>query len=125
MNKLPKQFITWITAMFASYEDRIVSGMIKKGYAITAGLPEGQLSQSQPNNAGAIISFVIIPSNPEVGNKEVFSDIIDILFQEKVLFYSVVVSLLTDAIWIDGNIQLPLKPVKQSIIIDPNKGKYN
>ena len=125
MSNLPNQFVAWITVMFSSYEDKIVAGMIKKGYAIAASLPDGQLTQSQPETAGAVISFVMIPKKSEATNKEVFTDLLDVLSQERVLFYSVIVSVMTDAVWLDSNIILPSKPIKQSIIIDPNKGKYN
>jgi hypothetical protein len=121
---LPGQYIIWVTSMFASYEDRVVAGMIKKGYIVSAGVDDGQLSNNIPGAAGVVIAFIVACKDPATPLNKVFQDLADVLDEVKVLFYSIIISAVNDCVWVPGNIVLPKS--KPSIIKDiSNKGNFN
>lgn len=122
----PGQFVAWVTCMLQEYEDRIIAGMVKKGYIISICSMDGKLSHSSEGCPAAIISFRCDTTNEKIAAKDIHTDLIAVLKEFKAMYYSVVVSALSDACWIGSNIALPKTtppPIPQAP--EPDKTNLN
>lgn len=103
----PGNFVAWVTCMFRDYEDLIVAGMLKKGYTVGTVASDGKLTHGDESRPAVITTFKIETRDETKKATDVFKDLLAVLQEKKVLFYSVVVSAYVDASWIASNIELP------------------
>lgn len=104
----PGQFIVWVTCMLADYEDRIIAGMVKKGYHVSAA-SGNEVSVKYDNGASVLIALSIETSKEEKQAVDINKDIMDVLKENNFLFYSVIVSARAGSCWNGSNIRLPQK----------------
>lgn len=107
----PGQFVVWITCLLESYEDRIIAGMVKKGYQVGPAASGGQVSIKYDNGASVLIALRVDSSKEDVKAVEISKDIMDVLKDNNFLYYSVIVSALTSSCWNGANVVLP-KPAQ-------------
>jgi len=91
--------------MFKEYENNIYSKMLKKGYILRSATNDKVPSN---NCASVTISFIVSAETTSISARQICEDLLKILLEEKVLYYSVIVSLLGDSCWsTESNIILP------------------
>lgn len=106
----PGQFVVWITCMLRSYEDAIVAGMVKKGYIISVVAVDGKLTSGDSGRPAVVTTFRVDTGKEETMARDVHKDLLEVLREKNMLYYSVVVTAYTDACWIASNITLPQPP---------------
>src|SRR5512143_1016525 len=99
----PGQFVAWVTCMFREYEDVIVAGMVKKGYVVSVVAVDGQLTSGHESRPAVVTTFRVDSTKEETMAKDIHADLLAVLHDKKVLFYSVVVAAYVDACWIGPN----------------------
>lgn len=93
----PGNFVAFVTCMFKDYEDLIVAGMLKKGYTVGTVASDGKLTHGGEGHPAVITTFKIETRDETKKATDVFKDLIAVLAEKKVLYYSVVVSAYVDA----------------------------
>lgn len=115
--------MVWITAMLQSYEDIILAGMIKKGYTVSAASFNSTVFDHDSNRPSYLIAFRADYLHEEVTAAKVHSDLLVVLREIKVLYYSVCVSALAESCYVGTNIVLPTPPFLLNP--SPNSKNYN
>jgi hypothetical protein len=103
-------FVTWITCLMADYESKIVTSLIKKGYAISSHAIDSTTVFGSQENPCTLLVFRLYNGKEGVIAASVHKDILEIFQVEKMYVYSTVVSEMTDCSWAGPNILLPAKP---------------
>lgn len=103
----PGYFTAWITCLTKEYEDKIVAGMIKKEYTVGLANAKSGLSVSSPNSVATVISFIVFSPKENIEATKVYEDLVAILTEHKIYFYSAIVSAMVDSSWCCGNMVLP------------------
>lgn len=98
----PGYFVVWVTCLIQGYEDKIVAGMVKKDYTVSLSNTKG-VTVGEPNHASVVVSFSVFTKNEKAKANDVYSDLIKVLEEHKIYYYSVVVSAMTDSTWTCGN----------------------
>lgn len=96
-------FHTWLTASLPIKESKLISGLVNKGYDVSAAASTNDLTLlPSPNASYGIIACKI---QRELGSaKELYEDIIDILTVHKFTYYSLIISEYAEAsMWNAGN----------------------
>lgn len=106
----PGNFVAWVTCMFRSYEDLIVSGMLKKGYTVGVIAADGKLTHGADTKPAVVTTFKIETKDHAKKASDIHTDLLAVLAERKVLHYSVIVSAQVDACWSVSNIELPQPP---------------
>jgi hypothetical protein len=122
----PGQFVAWVTCMLQAYEDCIIAGMVRKGYIVSICSIDGKLTHGTQDNPAVIITFRCDTTDEKIAAKDIHTDLVAVLRDMKAMYYSVVVSALSDACWIGSNIALPKSPpppIPQ--VPEPNKTNLN
>ena len=108
-----EHFVVWITCMIKDYEDLIVANVIKKGYTVGALQEGGKLTLGEPDRAAVVISFSAYSHTDSKKTKDVYADVLSILTEHNMFYYSVIVSVYTsESLWISTNIA-PRKKVEE------------
>jgi phosphomevalonate kinase len=100
-------FVAWITYLLSEYESKLILALIKKGYGITAAAKDKVLSQGTKDNASILTAIMLFTDKPEATVASVHLDIQDIIQEERMYVYSMVVSEMADHCWSGTNIQFP------------------
>jgi hypothetical protein len=122
-----KIYTCWITCMLESYQDKIVAGLIKKGY--TVGLASsGKAVVNHENQVSAIIGLTVYKlSKEELSITEVYEDFAFVMTDMKGYFYSIIVAETNNSTWAGSNIFL--QPKKATQLLPPpsdhKKSKLN
>jgi hypothetical protein len=119
----PGHYVVWVTCLVKDYEDKIVSGMIKKGYTVSSVNDKGMLSNSTPDSVASIISCIVYTKKEDAKTTHVYEDLLLVLKENNVYYYSAIVSAMTDSTWCCGNMRDPSKPEPppESSKPDPDK----
>lgn len=120
----PGNFVAFVTCMFKDYEDLIVAGMLKKGYTVGVVASDGKLTHGDETRPAVITTFKVETRDEAKKATDIFKDLIAVLAEKKVLYYSVVVSAYVDSSWIASNIELPKPAPPQEVpqpIPEPDK----
>jgi hypothetical protein len=96
--------------MLREYEDLIVAGMVKKGYVVSIVAVDGQLTAGQPGRPSVVTTFRVDTGKEGLQAKDIHKDLIDVLHEKNMLYYSVIVSAYVDACWMASNITFPKPP---------------
>ena len=102
--------MVWVTCLIQGYEDKIVAGMVKKDYTVSLSNANG-VTVGEPNLASVVVSFMVYTRKEKVKAVDIYKDLVTVLQDNKIYFYSVVVSAMTDSTWCCGNMVLPDKVV--------------
>jgi len=118
-------YIVWITCLLSSYQDKIIAELVKKGYTISAcGDKEvGNICWTTTNAPSALIVFSISSNASKATATSIHTDINDILSNNKMLFFSLIVCARGGACWNVGNINLTNKtppPIKKKELTKNN-----
>lgn len=117
----PGYFVVWITCLIQGYEDKIITGMLKKDYTVSLSTPQG-ITTGEPNHLSVVVSFSVYTRKEKVKAADVYADLSAVLQEHKISYYSVVVSAMVDSTWCCGNMVLPDKPpVPETPRPEPNK----
>jgi hypothetical protein len=106
-------YYCWITALVPSYQDKIIAGMVKRGYMVGPAAKDGKVVSSTENNPAALIAISVYRAEETDVNK-IYNDMVGVLTEMKAYYYSVVISHSYEATWAGANFSLPLK--KQGVV---------
>jgi hypothetical protein len=90
--------------MFSCYQDCIVSDLVKKGYYVKSPLENGDISTGSGDKAAVVLSLKIWHLDNKLAH-HIYDDLIDIIRDNKILMYSVIVSG-EDCYWTPSNITI-------------------
>jgi hypothetical protein len=102
-------YFCWITAVLSSYQDKIVAGMVNKGYMIGAAAKDGIVTLANKNTAPAsLIGLAVykLEESTATSASKVYEDLSEILFEIKAYYYSVIVSASSDCTWAGANFNI-------------------
>jgi hypothetical protein len=102
-------YYIFITAMLESYQDQIISGMVKKGYMIGPASKDGKIAIATKYKSPSVLLVLSVYRNKDYAGDKIYADIVLILTDIKAYYYSVIVSESADSIWGGSNIILPDK----------------
>ena len=105
-------YYCWITALLPSYQDKIIAGMVKRGYMIGPAAKDGKVTTAAENNPAALIAISVYNSNEETNVNKVYEDVVAVLTEMQARYYSVIVSHSYEATWAGSNFSLPVKTGK-------------
>lgn len=98
----PGYFVVWVTCLIRSYEDKIIAGMVKKEYTVSLSNPQG-VTIEEANQASVVISFSVFTKKEKAKASDVYGDLIKVLEEHKIYYYSVVITAMVDSAWNCGN----------------------
>ena len=98
----------WVTCLIKGYEDKIVAGMVKKDYSVSLSNIKG-VTIGEPNQASVVVSFTVFTNKEKAKASGVYDDLIKVLVEHKIYYYSVVITAMVDSTWCCGNMVLPEK----------------
>lgn len=101
------QYVAWVSVLIPSYQDAIIAGMVKKGYSIGIVSNSGTIADSSEGKAATLLSFRIETYKNDVGAKEIFKDLMEIMTANKFYYYSIIITILSDSSFIGSNIIVP------------------
>jgi hypothetical protein len=112
--------------MLKSYQDTLISGLVKRGYTVGPASTDLSLSNSGDNQPSYLLAFTIFKAGREVFAKDIYEDILAIFAESKAYYYSLVVAHSYDATWVGCNFSFPEKKVPPPVPkLPPNKGNLN
>lgn len=118
----PGEFVAWVTCLIKEYEDSIVTGMVLKGYQIGAAAIDGKLSTYKEGTPSVVVAFTIKTRDENKQAKDIYKDLVDVLEEKKILYYSIVITAHVDSTWNSSNIVLPKKSIPPPLPTpEPNK----
>lgn len=116
-------YYVWISAMLPNYQDGIVGGLVRKGYMVGPSAKDGGVTTGV---SPAVLISLGVYKPEEIDVNVIYSDVIEVLKEIKAYYYSVVISLSTEATWSSGNVIAPAKDTeKPSPPPLPNKKNTN
>lgn len=105
----PGYYSITITAPTPDYADRIVAEMVKKGYSISPGLGDNQISMTPENGASSIIVLAAYNGKPDLTLEEVYKNVTDIFVEYRIGVYSVIIAEYAPCMFGGTNIIMPKK----------------
>lgn len=102
-------YYCWVTALLPNYQDGIIAGLAKRGYMVGPASKDGQVAISKENCPSVLIALSVYKAEEEVNADFIYKDVMAILDEMKARYYSVVVSLSHEAMWVGSNFSIPVK----------------
>lgn len=108
-------FCCWINVILESYQDRIIAALVKKGYTVGPASLTSEIVASNKLLSKDLPAYMIALHVSKISDKNltthtVFDDISNILVDEKIYCYGVVITKSAlDANWCGSNFDLTLK----------------
>lgn len=102
-------YYCWVTALLPSYQDAIIAGLVRKGYMVGPASKDGKLISPPNDNAPAVLFALSVYKAQEITVNQIYDDLIAVLKETKSYYYSVIVSLASEATWASGNFVIPAK----------------
>ena len=100
------EYLLWITTLVMEYEKTIVTGLVKKGYTVTAAAGSGKITTGTKDRSGVVIALVV--SKSDATTQDISKDLLDIVGENNLYYHSYVISENTQkAIWNSSNIVIP------------------
>lgn len=117
-------YYCWITALIPQYEDKIIAGMVKKGYMVGAAGKDGKVTSNAENRSAALIALNVYHiANTEISHTQVYDDLVAVLGELQAFYHSVIVTAITNCTWAGSNILLPTKEKVQPPPLPPDVKK--
>jgi hypothetical protein len=101
-------YIALIAAIMEEYSDKIITKMVKKGYTISAGMKNNSVALSVESGASSLIALYV-SSSQEITCDTIYKDLENIIREEKMYVYSVIVSERVNMVFAGTNILMPKK----------------
>lgn len=121
-----RSFIAWITVITPLYSDRVIAGMVKKGYTVSAAAGNGEICLSRKDSPASLITLKVSSNDENISVVKIHTDLLDVLKEIKALQYSVIVSAMADCCWCNSNITFPEKaPAPKPPLPPTNKSNLN
>ena len=108
-------YYCWITGVLEAYQNPLICGLVHKGYMVGAAEKGGKVITYAKSDSPAYIMALSVYKLVEPGTltaQKVYEDIAEILAEMKAYYYSAVVSLASDCIWVGSNFSLEKKDVE-------------
>jgi hypothetical protein len=105
----PGYFVAFITALVEEYSDKLIAGMVTKGYTVSAVIPGDHTAIAVEGGASALIVFNLYTGKDGVTCDTIHTELIDLIQEERMYVYSVVVSERSPAAFAGTNIITPKK----------------
>lgn len=108
-------YYCWITALTASYQDAIITGLVKKGYMVGALDAKG-VTIAPGKKSSALIALRIYHTKNTLNVSKVYDNVGDICTEINALCHSIIITKAIDCIWYGGNFNIidSPKPVSGS-----------
>lgn len=112
--------------MLKSYQDKILAGLVKKGYTIGPAASDLTLSTSGESTGSYMLAFTAHKSGKEVFAKDIYEDILSLTTEMKAFHYGIIVAHSYDAMWVGANFNVQeKKPPALPNTPPPNKSNLN
>jgi len=105
----PGYYIAFVTALVEEYSDKLIAGMVTKGYTVSAVVPGDHTAITTEGGASALIVFNLYSGKDGVTCDTVHKELVDLIQEEKMYVYSVVVSERSPTVFAGTNIITPKK----------------
>ena len=104
-------YYCFITALLPSYQDDIITGLINKGYMVGPAARDSKvIAPSTERSAAHLIALSLYKKDgAECDINLVYDELLNILSDSKVHFFSIVITVACEASWVGANIRLPRK----------------
>lgn len=110
-------YYCWITLLIEDYEKDILSGMIKKGYIISAGVKGDYITQTPVGKIGSLFCIKIAKKNKEETSAQLIStDLLKVINNCNAKYYSIIVYEVSETHYCLSNIILPEDPIPSNPI---------
>lgn len=106
----PGYFVAFVTALVEDYSDKLIAGMVTKGYSVSAAFPGNHTAISVEDGASSLIVFHLYNGKEGVTCDTVHKELVDLIQEERMYVYSVVVSERSATTFAGTNIITPKKP---------------
>lgn len=90
---VPGYYSVWITCLLPEYEGRIVAGLVKKGYTV------GPMGKDLPvchttikDSPSALLMLSVYSGDEQITAIKLNQDLLKLLEEEKIFFYSIVIT---------------------------------
>jgi len=103
-------YYCWVTALLPSYQDGIVAGMARRGYMIGPAAKDGKVVSPTHEGSPAFLFALSVYQQTETNVGKIYEDLLAVLQEMKTHYFSVIVSLSTEATWSGTNITVPAPP---------------
>lgn len=103
-------FSAFITALVSDYSDKLIAGMVRKGYAVRACLSESDTDINVENGSSTLIVFSLYNEQEGVTTDKVHKDLVDLIMEERMYVHSVIITESVNSSFAGTNIILPKKP---------------
>ena len=115
-------YYVWVTAMLQSDQDKIIAGLVRRGYMVGPAAKDGKVSCTAEGCPAVLISLSVYKQEEEIDVKKVYEDTLNVLTEINSRYYSVVISLSHEATWVGPNFSLKAKEKTEP---PPIPGKKN
>jgi|SRR5580692_1444386 hypothetical protein len=116
---VPGYYSVWITCLMPEYEGRIVAGLVKKGYSVGPLAKDIPVCHAPIKNCGSVLLVLTVYCGDEkTSANKVNEDLLAVMNDEKIFFFSCIVTEYTNNLSYAGcNIQInkPSPPVSAAI----------
>lgn len=99
-------YYIWVTAMLPRYADFIISELVKLGYVVSPAC-EGQLVIGHSNQPSVIIALRVESDDPEISINKIYKNLSEIIRNNNIFIYSLIISEATACTWNCSNIIFP------------------
>lgn len=103
----PGYYVVFVTALVEEYSDKLISGMVTKGYTVSAGMPGNHTAISVEDGASALIVFNLYSGKEGITCDTIHEELVNLIQDEKMYIYSVVVSERSPTTFAGTNIIIP------------------
>ena len=111
----PGYFNIAVTVLMAEYADKLIAGMVRKGYTVAPALAGGEVTITQENRAAALVVFTVYTGNKDATTKTVSDHLVEVTKEQGLFIYSSVIFEYCNAMFGGSNFSLPEKPQPPAI----------
>ena len=95
--------------MLPSYQDGIIAGMARKGYMVGPAAKDGEVATGIVEGRPSVLFAISVYKAEEINANKIYDDVVAVLTEMKASYYSIIISLSSEAIWAGSNFKLPTK----------------
>lgn len=117
-------YYCWVTALLPAYQDGIIAGLVKRGYMVGPAGKDGKVSLFTEGCPSVLIALSVYKADEGVTAATIYDDMYAILAETNARYYSVIVSLSSEATWVGSNFSIPAKKKVEPPPVPPT-GKKN
>ncbi len=108
-------YYCWVTALLPTYQDGIVAGMARKGYMVGPAAKDGLVITPTHEGSPAVLYALGVYRGEETNVHKIYNDLVAVLKDVKAHYFSIIISLSTEATWIGTNVVLPVAEEKPPV----------